>query len=79
VPHDDWADDAALVIAAPGGGPMVVADWGDAFARELADTVTASSSVTLTIGGKTVGTYDLSGSPAAYGRLSRCGSELAAR
>jgi hypothetical protein len=77
VPHDDWADDGAVVLTAPGDGPIVVADWGDAFAKELADTVTASSSVTLTIGGKTVGTYDLSGSPAAYGRLSRCGSELA--
>lgn len=79
VPHDDWADDAALVLAAPGGGTMVVADWGDAFAKELADTLTASSTVTLTIGGKTVGTYDLSGSRAAYGRLSRCGSQLAAK
>jgi len=79
VPHDDWADDAALVLAAPGGGTMVVADWGDSFAKELADTVTASRTVTLTIGGKTVGTYDLSGSPAAYGQLSRCGGELAAK
>ena len=79
VPHDDWADDAALVLTGPDGGRMVVADWGDSFARELADTVTASSTVTLTLGGKTVGTYDLSGSPAAYGQLSRCGSELASK
>jgi hypothetical protein len=79
VPHDDWADDAAAVVAAPDGGLMVIADWGPSFANELADTLTASSAVTMTIGGKTVGTYDLSGGAPAYRQLTRCGSELAAK
>lgn len=79
VPHDEWSADRAAVSAASDGGPMVVADWGATYAQELADTVTASSAVTVSVGGKTLGTYDLSGSPAAYRRLSRCGGELAAK
>ena len=79
VPHDDWTDDAAAVTAMPDGRVVVMADWGTSFAAELADTVTASSTVTVSVGGKAVGTYDLSGSPLAYRQLTRCGSELAAK
>jgi len=79
VPHDDWADEAAAVVALGDGQVMVIADWGPSLGHELADTVTASSTVTVRIGGQLVGTYDLSGSPSAYRELSRCGSEIASK
>ena len=78
-PHNDWTDEAARVIPKDNGQVSVIADWGAGYSKELADTVTASKSVTVRVGDKVIGTYDLAGSPAAYRELNRCGGQLAAR
>lgn len=78
-PHTDWTDEAARVLPMANGRTAVIADWGPSMAAELGDTMTASSTVTLALGGQTIGTYDLSGSPSAYRELHRCGDQLAAK
>jgi hypothetical protein len=74
-PHNDWTDEAARVLPRDNGRVAVIADWGPSLAAELGDTVTASSTVTVTVGGQTIGTYDLAGSPAAYRALMKCGGQ----
>jgi hypothetical protein len=77
-PHNEWTDEGAQVVKAY-DSVAIVGDWGPSLSKELADTVLASKTVTVSIGGKVVGTYDLSGSPVAYRELSQCGSQLAAQ
>ena len=79
VPHDDWTADHASVIPIGSSKVAVVADFGPTLATELANTVSSSQSVAVTVGGKRIGSYDLGGSPAAYQLLMRCGEQIAAR
>lgn len=77
-PLTQWEDDHAAIV---GGdrSDAVIANWGAAYADALAKTVRASSHVTVRVGGRAIGTYDLAGSPAAYRELTHCGSRIASR
>lgn len=77
-PMTQWEDDRAAVVSGPDNDALI-ANWGAAHSDELARAVKAASHVKLRVGGKDVGTYDLSGSPAAYRALSHCGEQLAAK
>jgi hypothetical protein len=77
-PLTEWEDQQAAVLAGP-VNDTVIANWGAAHADELARAVGAASHVAVSIGGRKIGTYDLSGSDAAYRALSRCGGQLASR
>jgi hypothetical protein len=78
VPHTDWTDERARVVSVGPHSVAVVADWGPALSKELADTVAGSSMVVVKIGDKQVGSYDLTGSRAAAEELKRCGAKIAA-
>ena len=75
-PYTQWDDDAAAVVDGP-ENVAVIANWGAGHADDLARAVAASGHVTVAVGGRTVGTYELSGSPAAYQALKRCGKLVA--
>jgi len=77
-PYTEWEDQRAAVV--PGNdSDAVIANWGAAHSAQLAETVGGADHVVVRIGGRTVGTYDLAGSPAAYRELTHCGSQLASR
>jgi len=77
-PYTQWEDQRATVVSGLDNDALI-ANWGPAHADELAKAVGASGHVAVRVGGKEIGTYDLSGSPAAYRALTRCGSQLAAK
>jgi hypothetical protein len=77
-PFTEWQDLRAVVT--PGAdSDAVVANWGAAHSKELAQSVGSASHVVVRVGDRTVGRYDLSGSRAAYRELTHCGTRLAAR
>ena len=77
-PYTQWEDQKATIV--PGSdSDAVVAGWGAEHSAELAKAVGAASHVAVRIGGKAIGTYDLSGNPAAYRELTHCGSQLASK
>jgi hypothetical protein len=75
-PLAQWEDQRAAVL---GGSEKIAAigNWGAEHADELARAVSSSSRVTVRVGGRAVGSYDLAGSPAAYRTLMRCGAAQA--
>lgn len=77
-PYIQWEDDRATVITGP-DSDAVVASWGAAHSDELAQAMKSASHVKLRVGDKDIGTYDLSGSPAAYRALTRCGDQIAVK
>ncbi|MGZ3198337.1 MAG: hypothetical protein ACXWI5_00765 [Croceibacterium sp.] len=77
-PLTQWEDQHASVVAGS-DSDAVIGSWGAAHSRDLARAVNASSHVTLSVGGRAIGTYDLTGSPAAYNALTRCGGEIATK
>jgi hypothetical protein len=77
-PLTEWEDQRAAVV--PGAdSDAVIANWGAAHSAELAKTVGGARHVVVRIGDRTIGTYDLAGSPAAYRELTHCGSQIASR
>ena len=74
----EWEDQRAAVVSGS-RADAVIASWGAAHSDELAKAVTAASHVVVRIGERTIGRYDLSGSPAAYRELTHCGSQIASR
>lgn len=77
-PHTQWEDDRPAAVSGDESLGLI-ATWGAAYSAELAKTVAAASHVRVSVGGKLVGTYDLSGGAAAYRALLRCGRQIAAR
>jgi hypothetical protein len=77
-PLTEWEDKRAAVVAGK-YGDAVIGNWGAAHSDALATAVAGANHVVVRVGGRTVGTYDLAGSPAAYYELTHCGSRLAAR
>lgn len=78
LPHAIWADDGAhVVITSDKSG--VIGDWGSEHSDELAKTAVRATGVSVRVGNRRLGDYDLSGVPAAYRELMRCGSELTAK
>ena len=78
VQHTDWTHQSAQVVAIGTHRVAVVADWGVPLAKEFAATVAGSNKVTIDVGGKDSGSYDLSGSREASAELMRCGTQVAA-
>ncbi len=74
-PYSQWADEVATVVSNRDGNLTVIGDWGPSHKEDLAKTVASASKVTVKVGGRALGTYDLAGSPAAYGALMRCGGK----
>ena len=54
-----------------------IGNWGPEHSDDLAKAVSSSGHVTVRVGGRAVGSYDLAGSAAAYGALMRCDNALA--
>lgn len=77
-PYTEWEDLKAKVISAS-SSDAVIGNWGAQYSDELAQSVAAAKHVSVKIAGRTIGTYDLAGSPAAYRALTSCGSQLAAK
>ena len=77
-PYTQWEDQRATVVSGLDNDALI-ANWGPAHADELAKAVNAAGHVSVRVGGREIGTYDLSGSPAAYRELTHCGSQLAAK
>lgn len=77
-PLTEWEDQRAAVVAGA-DSDAVIASWGAAHSEALARAVGGAKHVVVRVGGRTVGTYDLAGSPAAYRELTHCGSQLASR
>lgn len=77
-PYTHWEEQKAAVVNGE-DKVAVIANWGAEHADDLAKTVAAASHVAIRVGERDLGSYDLSGSPAAYRALTRCGSQLAAR
>ena len=73
-----WTDDTAVVIETDGGAVGVIAKWSDGQSSELADAIAAASGVSITVGDMDLGAFALTGIPAAYRELMRCGDTLAA-
>ena len=78
VPLTQWEDQHAAVVAS-GDSDAVVGNWGREHAADLARTINGSSHVSLRVDDKGIGTYDLTGSPAAYRALIHCGSQIASK
>ena len=74
----EWEDQHAAVVAGKDSDALV-ATWGPAHSDDLAKAFGAARHVSLRVAGETVGTYDLSGGPAAYRELTQCGRQLAAK
>lgn len=77
-PLTEWEDQRATVVAGS-DSDAVIANWGAAHSDALAKAVGGAKHVVVRVGGRTIGTYDLAGSPAAYRALTHCGSQLASR
>ncbi len=71
VKYNDWTDQGAKVVERD-GTREIYADWGADLSGKLGDTVSGSGSLSLRIGDKDLGSYDLSGAPQAYRELMRC-------
>jgi hypothetical protein len=77
-PLTEWEDKRAAVVAGA-DSDAVIATWGAAHSDALAKAVGGAKHVVVRIGDRTIGTYDLSGSGAAYRELTHCGGQLASR
>jgi hypothetical protein len=77
-PLTEWEDQRAAVVAGA-DSDAVIASWGAAHSDALAKAVGGAKHVVVRVGGRTIGTYDLAGSPAAYRELTHCGSQIASR
>jgi len=74
-----WEDQRAVVDLGGLGRDAAIASWGPEHAADLAKAVTTADHVTIRVGDRTLGSYDLSGSPAAYRALTHCGSQIATK
>jgi hypothetical protein len=79
VPHREWKATAAQVVAVGTRHVGVIADWGPELGKEFADTVARSGNVSIRVGDRDLGSYDLSGSREASASLMACGTQLASR
>jgi len=79
VPHTDWTDDVARVVSVGNHRVAVIGNWGPSLSKELADTVAGSGKVSVRVGDKDLGSYDLAGSRAASDKLTQCGTQIAAK
>jgi hypothetical protein len=76
--YREWQDEKATLLRG-NDSVGVIGNWGAEHAQQLAGTVTTASHVTVRVGDREVGRYELSGSPAAYQALLRCGKLLTPR
>ena len=76
VPPADWIDEGAHVVLMP-DREGVVGGWGSEHSDELANAATHATGVTVRVGKRDLGSFDLSGVPAAYRELMRCGKQFA--
>jgi hypothetical protein len=76
--YRQWQDQYATLL---GGRDSdgVIGNWGAEHSDQLAKAVAAAEHVTVRVGGREVGRYDLAGSPAAYQALLNCGKQLAGK
>jgi hypothetical protein len=74
-PYTQWEDDRATVVPNGIDKLSVIADWGPSHKDDLAKAVAAASKVSVKVGGRDLGAYDLAGSPAAYRALMKCGGQ----
>jgi hypothetical protein len=72
-----WEDQQARVVPNGVDKLAVISTWGADHKDDLAKAVAGASRVTVRVGTRELGAYDLSGSPAAYRALIRCGSRMA--
>lgn len=77
-PYRIWQDQHAILVRGK-DSIGVIANWGAEHADDLAKTVAAASHVAVRVGDHDFGQYDLSGAPAAYRELMRCGELLAGK
>ena len=78
-PITQWEDERATVVLGGTGKTAAIANWGADHTDELAKTVGAASHVTVRVGDRDLGSYDLAGNAAAYRALMRCGNQVAAK
>jgi hypothetical protein len=76
-PYSQWEDQRANVMPNGVGKLAVIGSWGASHKEDLAKAVAAASKVTVRVGGRDLGEYDLAGSPAAYRALMKCGTQVA--
>ena len=72
-----WEDQQARVVPNGVDKLAVISTWGAAHKDDLAKAVAGASKVTVRVGGRDLGAYDLAGSPAAYRALMKCGGQVA--
>ena len=75
VKQPDWIDEGANVVTTVERAG-VVGGWGSAHSEQLADAATHATGVAVRVGSRNLGEYNLSGAPAAYRELMRCGKHL---
>lgn len=76
-PFTQWEDEHARVVPNGIGKLSVISTWGADHKDDLAKSVAAASKVSVRVGGRDLGSYDLAGSPAAYRALMKCGKQVA--
>jgi hypothetical protein len=76
-PFNQWEDEHARVVPNGVDKLSVISTWGADHKDDLAKSVTAAGKVTVRVGGRDLGSYDLAGSPAAYRALMKCGKQVA--
>jgi len=75
VAQADWVDEGAHVVVTPDQAG-VVGGWGSEHSDELANAATHATGMSVRVGKRDLGEYALSGVPAAYRELMRCGKHL---
>lgn len=78
-PISQWEDQRATVVLGGAGKTAAIANWGADHADELAKAVAGASHVTVRVGDRDLGSYDLAGNTSAYRALMRCGNQIAAK
>ena len=76
--YSAWDDRQATIVDGK-DATGVIGNWGADHADDLAKAVVAASHVSVRVGDRDVGSYDLAGSPAAYQALLRCGKLLSGK
>jgi hypothetical protein len=76
-PYSQWEDQQANVVPNGAGKLAVISNWGPEHKDDLAKAVAAASRVSVRVGTRELGAYDLAGSRAAYRALMKCGTQVA--